>query len=179
MRQKFWATKEGQGVFKGFWVGFWPKVDQGWPKGSWGFVDDVFEVMAQVDRYLTKVNTVDLLIRVNNSGWKPGASQPTPLNIISSRDSTTILKQHLLMRQSLQRCKIYSLTLLDSENSDRANGTWCSTHCLNTVHEGADDECAHEKLKEDKLRRWCRGTSLQASSEGTRTSPRTEPWSAM
>jgi hypothetical protein len=30
--------------------------------------------MAQVDRHLTKVNTVDLLIRVNNYGWKPGAS---------------------------------------------------------------------------------------------------------
>jgi hypothetical protein len=32
-------------------------------------------VMAQVDHHLTKVNTVDLPIRVNNSGWKPGASQ--------------------------------------------------------------------------------------------------------
>jgi hypothetical protein len=32
------------------------------------FVGDVFEVMAQVDCRLTKVNTVDLLIRVNNSG---------------------------------------------------------------------------------------------------------------
>jgi hypothetical protein len=35
---------------------------------SLGFVGDVFEVMAQVDRRLTKVNTVDLAIRVNNSG---------------------------------------------------------------------------------------------------------------
>jgi hypothetical protein len=40
------------------------KVD---PKGSLGVIADVFEVMAQVDRRLTKVNTVDLLIRVNNS----------------------------------------------------------------------------------------------------------------
>jgi hypothetical protein len=32
---------------------------------SLGIVDDVFEVMAQVDRRLTKINTVDLLIRVN------------------------------------------------------------------------------------------------------------------
>jgi hypothetical protein len=32
---------------------------------SLGVVGDVFEVMAQVDRRLTKVNTVDLLIRVN------------------------------------------------------------------------------------------------------------------
>jgi hypothetical protein len=37
-------------------------VDQ---KGSLGFVGDVFEVMAQVDRCLTKVNTVDRIIRVN------------------------------------------------------------------------------------------------------------------
>jgi hypothetical protein len=35
---------------------------------SLGFVGDVFEVMAQVDHRLTKVNTVDLLTRVNNSG---------------------------------------------------------------------------------------------------------------
>jgi hypothetical protein len=41
------------------------KVDQ---KESLGFVGDVLEVMAQVDHHLTKVNTVDLLIRVNNSG---------------------------------------------------------------------------------------------------------------
>jgi hypothetical protein len=41
------------------------KVDQ---KGSLGVFGDVFEVMAQVDRRLTKVNAVDLLIRVNNSG---------------------------------------------------------------------------------------------------------------
>jgi hypothetical protein len=35
---------------------------------SLGVVGEVFEVMAQVDRRLTKVNTVDLLIKVNNSG---------------------------------------------------------------------------------------------------------------
>jgi hypothetical protein len=40
-------------------------VDQ---RVSLGFVGDVFEVMAQVDHRLTKVNTVDLPIRVNNSG---------------------------------------------------------------------------------------------------------------
>jgi hypothetical protein len=37
-------------------------VDQ---KGSLGFVGDVFDVMAQVDRRLTKVNTVDRIITVN------------------------------------------------------------------------------------------------------------------
>jgi hypothetical protein len=51
-------------------------VDQ---KGSLGFVGDVFEVMAQVDRRLTKVKVVDRFIRVNKLGRKPGASQPTPL----------------------------------------------------------------------------------------------------
>jgi hypothetical protein len=30
-----------------------------------GFVGEVFEVMAQVDRRLTKVNSVDRIIRVN------------------------------------------------------------------------------------------------------------------
>jgi hypothetical protein len=37
-------------------------VDQ---KGSLRFVGDVFEVMAQVDRRLTKVDTVDRITRVN------------------------------------------------------------------------------------------------------------------
>jgi hypothetical protein len=102
-----------------------------------------------------------------------------PLNRISSRDSTTRLEQCLPTRQRSQRRKIYSLTLLGSENSNRAKDTWCPPHCLNAVHEEADDECVHGKLKEDKLHRRCRGTSLQASSGGTRASPRTEAWSAM
>jgi hypothetical protein len=51
-------------------------VDQG---VSLGFVGDVFEVMAQVSCRLTKVNTVDRIIRVNDPDRKPGASQPTPL----------------------------------------------------------------------------------------------------
>jgi hypothetical protein len=38
------------------------KVDQ---KGSLGVVGEVFEVMAEVDRRLTKVNAVDRFIRVN------------------------------------------------------------------------------------------------------------------
>jgi hypothetical protein len=37
-------------------------VDQ---KVSLGIVGDVYEVMAQVDRRLTKVNTVDQIVRVN------------------------------------------------------------------------------------------------------------------
>jgi hypothetical protein len=60
-----------------------------------------------------------------------------------------------------------------------AKDTWCSPHYLDAVHEEADDECIHGKLKEDKLHPRCRGTSLQVSSGGTRTSPRTEAWSAM
>jgi hypothetical protein len=31
--------------------------------------------MAQVDNYFTKVNVFDQIIRVNEPGWKPGASQ--------------------------------------------------------------------------------------------------------
>jgi hypothetical protein len=49
---------------------------------SLGFVGDVFEVMAQVDHRLTKVNTVDLLIRVDtlaeNLGCHTGLSAATP-----------------------------------------------------------------------------------------------------
>jgi hypothetical protein len=56
---------------QGVWLGFWPLVDQG---VSLGFVGEVFEVMTQVDRRLTKVNSVDRIIRVNKPGWKPGAS---------------------------------------------------------------------------------------------------------
>jgi hypothetical protein len=41
------------------------KVDQ---RGSLGFVGDAFEVMAQVDPLLTKVNTVDWIIRVKELG---------------------------------------------------------------------------------------------------------------
>jgi hypothetical protein len=52
------------------------KVDQ---EGSLGVISDVFEVMARVDRRLTKVNSVDLIIRVKEPDLKPGASQPTPL----------------------------------------------------------------------------------------------------
>jgi hypothetical protein len=42
---------------------------------SLGFVGDVFEMMTPVDRRLTKVNTVDRIIRVKQLGRKPGASQ--------------------------------------------------------------------------------------------------------
>jgi hypothetical protein len=41
------------------------KVDQ---KGSLGIVGGVFEVMAQVDHRLTKVNSVDPIIRVKEPG---------------------------------------------------------------------------------------------------------------
>jgi hypothetical protein len=41
-------------------------------KGSLRVIGDVFEVMAQVDRRLTKVNTVDLPIRVNTRAENRG-----------------------------------------------------------------------------------------------------------
>jgi hypothetical protein len=74
---------------------------------------------------------------------------------------------------------MYSLTFQGSENSYRAKDTLCSLHCFITVHEEEDDGYEHGKLKEDKLRRLSRGTSLQASSGGTPTSPRTGAWSTM
>jgi hypothetical protein len=168
---EIWRTQP-----KGVLSRVWPRVDQGWPKGVIG---DVFEVMAQVDRRLTKVNTVDRFIRVNKPDWKPGASQPTPLkqNLVPRFDNK--IRATLSNKIRVTRWKTYSLIFLGSENSDREKDTWCSPHCLNAVHEEAGDEYVHGRLKEDKLRRRCRGTSLQASNGGTQTSPRIEAWSAM
>jgi hypothetical protein len=50
------------------------------------------------------------------------------------------------------KLEISGCDILDSENSDGAKDTRSSPHCLNAVHEEADDECVHGKLKEDKLR---------------------------
>jgi hypothetical protein len=64
-RQKFRPTLVGQRGSRGLTRVLtqpWPWIDQGVPLG---FVGDVFEVMAQVDRCLTKVNSVDRIIRVN------------------------------------------------------------------------------------------------------------------
>jgi hypothetical protein len=55
----------GQQGFKGFLSRVLTKVNLVDPKGVIRFVGDVFEVMAQVDRHLTKVNPVDWTIRVN------------------------------------------------------------------------------------------------------------------
>jgi hypothetical protein len=102
-----------------------------------------------------------------------------PLYRISSRDSTIRVEQLFLIKIRVTRWEIYSLTFLDSENSDGAKDTRCSPNCLNAVHEEADDGCVLGKLHEDKLHRWCRGTSLQASNGGTQASPRTESWSTV
>jgi hypothetical protein len=61
-------------------------VDQ---RVSLGIAGDVFEVMAQVDRRLTKVNTVDPLIRANtpaeNLGRHISASLGTSTAVVGSR----------------------------------------------------------------------------------------------
>jgi protein gp37 len=46
------------------------------------FVGDVFEVMTQVNRHLTKVNTVDWVTRVNYPSRKPGASHQDVLFVL-------------------------------------------------------------------------------------------------
>jgi hypothetical protein len=59
-------------------------------KGSIGFIGEVFEVMTLVDLGLTsagRFDSADSAISGNDVNQKPGASQPTPLNRISSRDS--------------------------------------------------------------------------------------------
>jgi hypothetical protein len=66
-----------------------------WSRGSIGFVGEVFEVMTQVDLGLANVSgfdSADSAISVNDANKKPGASQPTPLRRISSRDSITRLE---------------------------------------------------------------------------------------
>jgi hypothetical protein len=49
-----------------------------------GVVSDVFEVMAQVDRRLTRVSTVDLLIRVNTPAENLGRHNRPP---VASREA--------------------------------------------------------------------------------------------
>jgi hypothetical protein len=74
MRQKFQRHRMVKRCLRGLTRVLtqpWPLIDQG---VSLGVVGDVFEVMAQVDCRLTKVNIVDRLIKVNKPGWKPGAS---------------------------------------------------------------------------------------------------------
>jgi hypothetical protein len=59
------ADTGGSKGVKGFFLGVLTRLTMVDQKGSLGFVGDVLEVMAQVDRRLTKVNTVDRIIRVN------------------------------------------------------------------------------------------------------------------
>jgi hypothetical protein len=86
---------------------------------SLGVVGDVFEVMAQVDRRLTKVNSVDRIIRVDKLGRKPGASQQHPpllkrsrprlyyvnvawhVHISSCRNKLILQKTHLDLKNEL------------------------------------------------------------------------------
>jgi hypothetical protein len=49
---------------------------------------------------------------------------------------------------------------------------------LIAVHEEVGDECAHAQLIADIIRLRYRHTSLSASSETTRTLPKTESWVA-
>jgi hypothetical protein len=101
------------------------------------------------------------------------------LNRISSRDSTTRLERCLPTCQGWQGRKIYPITLLDNESSDRTKDTWCIPRCLNAIHEEAGDECVHEKLRADRFHLWCRDTSLPASSEPSRTPTRWGSWLTM
>jgi hypothetical protein len=114
-----------------------------------------------------------------NSDEKPRASQPTPLKKYLFPCFDNKIRAIPSTRQKLQRRKTYLLTPLCSENSDGAKDTWCSPHFLNAVHEAVGNDCVHEKLRAYRFLLRCRDTFLQASSEGTRTFPRTEPWMTM
>jgi hypothetical protein len=84
----------GQRVFKGFWLGFWPKVDQGRPKWvirgcRWCFRDDGPGWLPFDQSQLCWPGSLGLINPAENLGHH---SLP-PLNRISSRDSTTRLEQ--------------------------------------------------------------------------------------
>jgi hypothetical protein len=64
----------------------------------------------------------------------------------------------------------------DVGDSDGTKGTRYLPYYLIAVHEEAGDECAHEQLIVDRCRLRYRGTSTPASSEATRTLPRTGSW---
>jgi hypothetical protein len=80
--QKFRATRRVKGCLRGLTRVLTkpiPLVDQG---VLLGIVGDVFEVMAQVDRRLTKVNTIDLLIGVDTPAENLGRHRMTPLGLM-------------------------------------------------------------------------------------------------
>jgi hypothetical protein len=86
-------------------------------------------------------------------------SLPPERNLVPRFDNKirTILSNML----GVTRGKIYPVRLLDIEKSDKTKDTWCIHRCLNVVHEGAGDECVHEKLRADRSHLRCRDTSLQ------------------
>jgi hypothetical protein len=65
-----------------------------WSRGSIGFFGGVFEVMTQFDLGLTSVSrldSADSVISINDGKQKPWASQPTPLkkNLVPRFDNKT------------------------------------------------------------------------------------------
>jgi hypothetical protein len=87
-----WWVKRGSRGLTRVLTQPWPWVDQG---VSLGVVGDVFEVMAQVDRRLTKVNSVVRIIRVNQPDRKPGASH---ILFIAFQQKNPLAKKPLMSR---------------------------------------------------------------------------------
>jgi hypothetical protein len=63
-------------------------------------------------------------------------------------------------------------------NAAETKGTRGVLYSLITVHEEADDECAHAQLITNRSRLRYRDTFLSTSSETTRALPKTESWVA-
>jgi hypothetical protein len=104
-------------------------------------------------------------------------SQPTPLkkNLVpifeSTRESDSFHQDKELPRE-----KGISAYTSQYRNSDGTKDTRCTAYYLIAVHEEAGVECAHVPLIADRFRLRYRDTSLPASSDTTRTLPRTESW---
>jgi hypothetical protein len=105
--------------------------------------------MAQVDSCLTKVNSFDLIVRVNEPGCKPGVSQPTPLkqNLVPRFDNKIRANQSNKMGVTKGGGHILShFSTLRIQIRQKIHGALL---IASVAHEEVGDECVHEKLKAD------------------------------
>jgi hypothetical protein len=91
---------------------------------SLGFVDDVFEVMAQVDYRLTKVTLLTYSLGLTTPAENLGRHSLPPLkqNLVTRFDNK--IRATSFNKAKVTKWKIYSLIFLGSENSGGAKDTW-------------------------------------------------------
>jgi hypothetical protein len=151
-----------------------------WSRRSIGVVGSVFEVMAQVDLGLTSVSRFDSADSVlsskdaNPKTWGVTA-YPLNKNLVPRFDNKIRAIPSIMTRVTKGERHLH-LHFCDIGDLDGTKGTRCILYYLIAIHEEAGDECAHEHLIADRFRLRYRGTSTPASSEATRTLPRTGSW---